>query len=257
MAARPILGCEVIAGGAAYGGGASNNGFDDMWRQVSDAKIRSFCKARSKKLPCPAHINSPSLDELQSRAIARNLSGRGEMFSATAMARLAAEHQCGRYIVRLVQQNNDSHETKIIPNLGDDEEPIPNNMSMLNPEFVIAALTYMQGIQYDDDQLSEYNKTDEKSLYNPEIDNEQNANNVNGKTDKPLNQSETNDIKPNVENGVDSSDEPDLPFLALCPELMRSPCYNDHCVIVTQSGESTWSINIVERLMNGQLIAIW
>lgn len=160
MAARSILACEVVAGSAADVDGTTNDGTDELCNKVHNVEKNQFSK----------HLYPPTLADLQDRAIAKGFSGRGEMFSAKAMACLAAEHQSGRYKAYLVEKSTQS--------------------------------------------ISE-------------------------------------DI-----NHKSSGDS----FNGSCCNLVEDFTVtnsNEHKIQTTKLGLSTWITNIVERLMNGNLIAIW
>lgn len=181
MAAQPILACEVAAGGVADGGGANNHGTDNPHDKVQNAKMRTVYDANVKNKPCPKHLySSPTLADLQGQAVKKGFSGRGEMFSAKAMACLAVEHQCGRYNVRLVEKST-TEKNCSQPKGKDESDNIFDNSCRNSKDFAI-----------------------------------------------------------------EIRDSSKLPL-----------CSNEHKVLTSKLGVSNWITNIVERLMNGNLIAIW
>lgn len=183
MAARPILACEIAAGGVAEEGGATNDGTDNLHNKVQNAVIRTVYHDNVKKKPCPKHLYSPTLADLQGQAVVKGFSGRGEMFSAKAIAYLAVEHQCGRYNVRLVEKSTT----------------------------------------------------------------EENSSRPKGK-----------DVNYESDNSFDNSYSNLKDFPIEIRDCSKLPlCSNEHKVLTSKLCVSNWITNIVERLMNGNLIAIW
>lgn len=122
MALRPVLTCEVMAGGAADGGCGTGRGLDEELEVVDDVIAAidwavgetmrvshdggvPFIVGPNGRNLFNAHMNVPDLEQIQREAVRRGYTGRGEMFSAWCLAELARSDQLGRHIVRLVKRD--------------------------------------------------------------------------------------------------------------------------------------------------------
>lgn len=120
MATRTLRTCEVAVGGAVNGGSDNPIGMENT--HSMDILVRkSLEKGREMEMSDPIDP-PPTLAEIQKQAVSLGLSGRGEIFSATALACVADGYQKGRYYVKMVKRNllNDVELTRVEAYTGGD-----------------------------------------------------------------------------------------------------------------------------------------
>lgn len=134
MATRTLRACEIAVGGAANGGSDNPFGMENTHRM--DILVqKSLERGREIELSIDPYVHPidspPTLADIQKQAVSLGLSGRGEIFSATALACVADGYQKGRYSVKMVKRNllNDA-EQKNIETFSD--EDIDTNYEMYN-----------------------------------------------------------------------------------------------------------------------------
>lgn len=233
MAARPVLTCEVAFGGAPKDGGATQDGTDKQQCEIQSAMCCAINEAQVENKPWPRHY-PPNLSDLQKQAIMMGVSGRGEMFSACTLANLAAEHQCGRYKVCLINQSLLNTENKNSENsLNKDvtkKSSFGNHFDGNN--FVNKHLLLRQPTNA---KSSSVGKTVRTTYIEPQC---KSSLGVNGRMSNNI-------FHHNIDND-NSLNSPQTPS-----------CVDSHGFLTLEFDKSNWHKSVVSRLMAGHLVAVW
>lgn len=234
MAALPLRVCEVAEGVVPSGNGNYTKGSKDsvkMYNFRREVLLSAHGSSDSQSDPIrSSEIHPPTLAKLQLGALSAGYSSHGEMFSARALAQLAIKLQLA-YNVRLVK--------RVLS-----EEPFLFNMN----RYYEHRFLNNPGIEWDvEDEEEDFAPYVARPL--GEIDN------------APSNQIDDNNVEmisegdveePVEEIVLDSENSSDSESGVI--ELPDADQYSD---LIVQEDDPDWRLTVVERLMRGELIAVW
>lgn len=109
MTAQPLLTCEAPLYGSTNSAGDAMNGAEDVTIN-EEAVNNAHRQARSNNV-FPFDYIVPTLNDYQTEAINAGYTNRGEMFSARVMAQLASHFRPSQYHIQLVKEDLIAPET--------------------------------------------------------------------------------------------------------------------------------------------------
>lgn len=266
MATRTLRTCEVAVGGAANGGSDNPMGMENT--HSMDILVRkSLERGREIELSDPIDP-PPTLAEIQKQAVSLGLSGRGEIFSATALACVADRYQKGRYYVKMVKRNLlNCNEQKIVEAFSDGDVDI--NYEIDNDDNEQCGEDKTKEINVDEIILNEGNAMVDQPCHDhdPQLFNENKFMALCGdnKFENCTNPEKISNLKvKNIATKYEYHDHQmpqnhDSNLMSFDHfNLSSSYDFKKHGdVLIADSLSTAATMSVVQHLMRGHLIAVW